>query len=173
MSTSEHPPPGARLARGRRTPPRWFALLLLPVGAYLAVALTEKHSLAVGVLAAVVYGTLALVPLFSVQVRSWSKAHPVLDSLVLIPLIFLALAYLTPLSLPLCAAITAACTLPWLAITAIIRRRRHSKLLLDRVGGILSDAADTALRRDTPPPTPPTPKNDEPGRPGSAETPPA
>ncbi|MFC4533958.1 hypothetical protein [Sphaerisporangium dianthi] len=109
-----------------RRPPRWLGLLLLPGDVYLTARLTEKHGLAVGVLAAVVYGGLTFMPLFFERVSAWSKAHPVLDSLVLIPLIFLALAYLTPMSLAMCAAITAACGLPWAAVTIAVRRRRHA-----------------------------------------------
>jgi hypothetical protein len=171
MTTSEPPAPAGRHTREWRTPPRWLALLLLPIAVYLTVSLTEKHGLAVGVLAGVVYGGLALVALFFNQVRAWSKAHPVLDSLVIIPLIFLALAYVTPLPLLMCAAVTAVCGLTWLVIAALIRRR-HDKLDLDRVGGMLSSAADAAVRRDATPPVRAA-DDDEPGRPAGTGTPPA
>ncbi|MGW4644622.1 hypothetical protein ACWEN6_39360 [Sphaerisporangium sp. NPDC004334] len=128
MTTSEHPVPSAssvRRALDGRMPPWWLGLLLVPVDVYLAISLAEKHGLAVGVLAAVVYGALTFVPLFFEEVTAWSRAHPVLDGLVLVPLVFLALAYLTPLSLAMCAAVTAACGLPWPVVVTVLRRRRR------------------------------------------------
>jgi hypothetical protein len=47
------------------------------------------------------------------RIVSWSQRHPLLDSLIIVPLLFCALAYLTSLSLPVRAAIAAAGPYPW------------------------------------------------------------
>ncbi|WP_248962916.1 hypothetical protein [Sphaerisporangium perillae] len=123
MTTPAPPAPSAQPTFDWRRPSVWLGLLLIPIDIYLTIALTEKHGLAVGILAGVVYGSLTLVSLAYNRVVAWSKAHPLLDSLILLPLVFLALAYLTPLSLVMCAVITAACGVPWLALTTFARRR--------------------------------------------------
>ncbi|WP_405143431.1 hypothetical protein OG589_38225 [Sphaerisporangium sp. NBC_01403] len=110
-----------------RRPPAWFGLLIIPVAVLAAFALTEKHGPVLGVLAGIVYASLALVPLALDQVTSWSKAHPFLDSLILLPLLFFALAYLTQLPLIACMWIAAACAVPWLALTTFLRKRRQAR----------------------------------------------
>jgi hypothetical protein len=110
-----------------RRPPAWLSLLLIPIAVSMAFFLTEKHGIVIGVLAGLVYGALGIVPLAMNRVSSWSKAHPLLDSLIFLPLLFFALAYLTPLSLILCLVITTAAGVPWLFLAAYTRRRRDER----------------------------------------------
>lgn len=53
--------------------------------------------------------------------HTWSKAHPVFDSALFVPLVFLALASLTDLALGWCALIGVGA---WLLLLPLVLRRR-------------------------------------------------
>ncbi|GAA3791402.1 hypothetical protein GCM10022226_07990 [Sphaerisporangium flaviroseum] len=124
MTESDRPSGAALKTYNWRRPPTWVSLLLFPIAVLLAFAITEKRGIVLGVLAGVVYGSLAVAGLALDRVSAWSKAHPVLDSIIMPPLLFFALAYLTPLSLIICLAITAAAAVPWFVLSTLVRRRR-------------------------------------------------
>ena len=73
--------------------------VVLPLG------LWHRRSVEVGIVAAVVYGWIFLVAAFNHSAMlAWERRHVVLDSLLIVPVAFLGLAYLTSLSLWLCIA---------------------------------------------------------------------
>lgn len=93
------------------------ALVLLAVSASSGLAI--KRGWAVGAAAALVYGALAITSILSWErLKAWSSEHPVLDSALFGPLLFLALAYIT--SLP-----TATCILIALVAAAGVRGADH------------------------------------------------
>ncbi|MFC4592119.1 hypothetical protein [Sphaerisporangium corydalis] len=107
-----------------RRPPKWFSLLLIPIYGMVAVDLARERGPVVGIAAGVLYGLLIVVGLTLKWWTSWAQVHPRLDSLVIVPLIFVALAYLTSLSLLTCGIITAAISVPVLAVSVLTRRPR-------------------------------------------------
>ncbi|WP_138720991.1 hypothetical protein [Nonomuraea basaltis] len=97
------PPP---LAKGRAV--RWFSRVFLPLGTVvLTLQMIDKRGVAMGVLVALTFGTLAAFAWIPPRVAiRWSSRHPLLDGLLFTPILFCALAYLTPLSLLVCLGIT-------------------------------------------------------------------
>jgi hypothetical protein len=92
----------AKWMTGRSKPPTWFRL----IGCLLLIAVVAgvvvKRGVVVGTVAAVVYGPLGLSQLLAWErTRDWSKRHPVLDNLIVVPLLisFLAGLLLVALSL--------------------------------------------------------------------------
>ncbi len=72
----------------------------------LPLALWDKRGIIVGVLAFIVYGGVFLVAAFDHRrTTAWSRRHFGLDSALIVPLAFLALAYLTDLALVVCLAL--------------------------------------------------------------------
>lgn len=66
----------------------------------------DKRGAAVGILAVVVSAAMCLGGAFHHSAAiAWSRRHVVLDALLIVPLTFFGLAYITGLSLVLCAAI--------------------------------------------------------------------
>ncbi len=113
---------------GRAQPPLWFRLLGVVAFTAAAAGLSLKRGAAVGIIAAVVYGSIALANLVAWQrTRAWSKQHPVLDSLLIVPLLFLAIAYLTDLSIGGCVAATALAGALLAGPPAVRRRWRSSQ----------------------------------------------
>jgi hypothetical protein len=112
---------------GRSRPPVWFRLIGCLGLTAAAAGLFAKRGVVVGVVAVVVYGLLSLSYLLAWErVRDWSKRHPLLDSLVIVPLLFLALTYGTRLSTVICVLI-AAIAGPLLAAPAYARRRARQR----------------------------------------------
>ncbi len=93
----------------------------------LPMALAAKRGWLVGVVAAVVFGALAVGAFRWDRLKSWSAEHPVLDSALFGPLLFLALAYITNLSTLGCVAIAAAGGGAALALGGYLRARRRAK----------------------------------------------
>ena len=121
-----HPKPTpTKWLTGEAQPPLWFRL----IGAVLFIALPAglwvKRGVAVGLVAAIVYGFIALSTLLAwQQISAWSKRHPLLDGLIVVPLLFLAVAYLTHLSTGVCVLIAVLAGAPLVGLSAARRHRR-------------------------------------------------
>ena len=125
--THTEPTPSRRLT-GRTRPPLWFRLLGVVTLTAAAAGLGLERGLAVGIIAAVVYGSIALATFVAWQrTTAWSLQHPVLDSLFIVPLVFLAVAYLSDLSTGGCVAATAVAGALLAGPTAVRRRWRSSQ----------------------------------------------
>ena len=112
---------------GRTRPPAWFRLIGFLVLMAVAAGLFAKRGVAVGTAAVIVYGLLTVPVLLRWdQVTAWSKRHPLLDSLVIIPTLFLALAYITRLSIVICVLIALGAG-SLLVAFAFVRRRAHQR----------------------------------------------
>ncbi len=113
---------------GRAEPPIWFRLLGGLAVAAGTAGLAVGRGGTVGIIAAVVYGSLALSPLLAWErTNAWSKQHPLLDRLIVVPLLFLAIAYFTDLSIALCLVIGVPGGLLLAGISAVLRRRTSQR----------------------------------------------
>jgi hypothetical protein len=93
------------------------------LGVLLTVGVWDRRGTVAGFVALAVSCIVFAVGAFKHQaVVSWSNAHPILDSALLAPLVFLALASLTDLTLALCAVIGLAA---WLLLLPLVLRRRE------------------------------------------------
>lgn len=125
--TDSKPAPSQWLT-GQAPPPVWFRLLGAFALAAAAAGVATKRGAAVGLLAAVVYGSIAMVTLLAWQrTVAWSKRHPVLDSLGIVPLLFLFIAAITNLSIGACVLIALPTGLFLVALSALLRRRRATR----------------------------------------------
>lgn len=105
-------------------PPWYFRLLFVPVFALVAFGVAGRRGWIVGAIAAIVYGGIGLAMAVAPGgVVAWSRRHPRLDSAVFGPLLFLALAYLTPMSIWICALLGVAGV--GLGVLMGIRRERR------------------------------------------------
>ncbi|MEU4231365.1 hypothetical protein AB0F17_44320 [Nonomuraea sp. NPDC026600] len=106
----------------------WPGIILTPVAVVITLGMIEKRGVVIGIIAALTYGTLAIVGWIPPhRLMRWSRQHPVLDELFFAPLLFGGLAYLTPLSLVMCLVITAMGTALLLGLTGWIRRTRSQR----------------------------------------------
>jgi hypothetical protein len=104
-------------------PPIWMRLLYVPMFALVALMTGERRGWVVGIVAAVVYGGMGLaVAITPGGTVRWSRAHPKADNAVLGPLLFLALAYLTRVSVWWCLAAGVLGSLGGIALGAQRRR---------------------------------------------------
>jgi hypothetical protein len=112
-----------QLLTGERPYPLWLRLSILVPGIVITVALFERRGIVVAAVGALVWGALFVSTWRGVQhsVR-WSREHPVLDSLLVVPFAFVALAYLTRLGLGWCVLIGAGL---WPVALVLGRRRRR------------------------------------------------
>ncbi len=125
MITFEQGPPD--WLTGRSKPPTWFRLLGFLIMLVAIVEIFFKRGIAVGIVAAVVYGHLALLALLRWErMKIWSKHHPVLDSLLVVPLIFLAVAYISKIPTLICLLIAIPGGLLFIGINWARRSRRTS-----------------------------------------------
>lgn len=109
-------------------PPRWVRLVAVPVFALLVLGLASKRGWLVGVIAAIVYGAIALpVAVTPGGLVAWSRRHPVVDGSMMGPLLFLALSYLTSWPIWTCLLVG----LVGVLLGAILGRRR-GRLRLER-----------------------------------------
>lgn len=85
--------------------PPWYLRLVYPLlFAGMALGVAARRGWVVGSIAAVVYGGLGLaMALAPGGVVDWSRRHPRADGAFFGPLLFLGLAYLTSLSIWICA----------------------------------------------------------------------
>lgn len=114
---------------GQAPPPVWVRLPGTFALAAMVVGLAVKRGAAVGFIAAVFYGSIAMVTLLAWQrTVAWSKRHPVLDSLGIVPLLFLFIAYITNLSIGACVLIALPTGLFLVALSALLRRRRATRV---------------------------------------------
>lgn len=87
-------------------PPMWVRAFALVLPVVAALGLAAKRGVAIGVVAGLVYALIALPMAVSPQaVAGWSRRHPALDGAILGPLVFLAIAYITPWPLWVCVGI--------------------------------------------------------------------
>jgi hypothetical protein len=113
--------------RTAANPPIWMRAAYIPLFAVMAFALTKRRGWELGVVAAIVYGGLAIsMALSPGGVVAWSRAHPKLDGAMLGPVTFLAMAYLTRLSVWWClvAGLTGVAIGAELGVQRDRRRRR-------------------------------------------------
>ncbi len=116
----------ARWLTGRAEPPTWFRLLGFLLLIAVAAGLAVKRGAVVGTVAAVVYGWVGLTTLLAWQrTTHWSKRHPLLDSLLVVPLLFLAIAYITKLSTGICLLIALLAGLVVVGVSAALRHVRQ------------------------------------------------
>jgi hypothetical protein len=101
-------------------------LLGVPVAAIVVYAMIDQRGIAMGVVAAVVYVPLALSMLAWDRTSAWGRAHPFLDSLIQLPVVFVGLALVTSLPLWVCAAVGLTLGALLVAFAAYLRRRRVS-----------------------------------------------
>jgi len=102
-------------------PPKWVRLLAVPAFALSALGLASKRGWLVGVIAAIVYGSIALpMAVAPGGLIAWSRRHPIVDGSIFGPLLFLALAYITSWPIWLCLLVG----LVGVLLGAILGRRR-------------------------------------------------
>ena len=98
-------------------------ILLVVLGVGLTYTLWDRRGAIAGIVAFAIYGIIfGLGAIRHEELRAWTRAHPGADSALLIPLVFLALANSTDLSLALCALLGVAA---WLALLPLTHRRRR------------------------------------------------
>lgn len=118
-----------RLARRRSTQrPVWFSVLgVLALSAPVAKVASDR-GLAAGAFAAGIF-CLVMIPAFIHRERAiaWSRQHPVLDALTVVPFLFVSLAYLTELTTLACALAGLAVGVVFVALSAALRVRRRSR----------------------------------------------
>ncbi len=86
-------------------PPWYVRVVAVPIFAGMAFGVAARRGWVVGLVAAVVNGGLGLaMALVPSGVIDWSRRHPRMDGSFFGPLLFLGLAYLTPLPLWVCVA---------------------------------------------------------------------
>jgi hypothetical protein len=109
---------------GRSKPPTWYRIFVFLLMLGLIIALFFKRGIVVGVVAAVVYGYLALVALLRWDwMTGWSKRHPTLDRLLFIPLLFLTVAYISKIPTLICVLIAVLGGLLMVGIISWVRSR--------------------------------------------------
>ncbi len=112
---------------GRSKPPTWYRIFGFLVMLGIIAAYFFKRGIVVGVIAAVIYGYLALAALLRWDwMMGWSKRHPTLDRFLFIPLLFLVVAYISKLPTLICALIAVLGGLLVVGITSWVRRSRKS-----------------------------------------------
>ena len=107
-----------------RSPSRARRALYVFVAGALTVAMWAERGWVAGLAALCVYGPLFVTPALKPDVMIRRSRSPVLESALLAPLLFLALAYSTELALWACAAIGVAGWLLLLPVGRLVRRRR-------------------------------------------------
>lgn len=87
-------------------PPPWYRVLLVVTAIVLTVAMWARRGWVFGLVTLLIYGAvLGSTAISGKSPAAWSRSHPVLDGLVLGPLVFVAIGYITPLSLGWCVLI--------------------------------------------------------------------
>jgi hypothetical protein len=108
---------------GERPYPLWMKLFLLVPAVSTTIELHDRRGLAVAAVGALMWGLLLLSVVRGVShATAWSRAHPVADSAMVVPLAFAGLAYLTRLGLVWCGLIGVAV---WLVVLVLGRWRRR------------------------------------------------
>lgn len=105
-------------------PPMAMRVVLVLLAASLVLAVTFKRGWLIGVVALIVYGWIGLgMGIAPKTFIAWERRHPVLDGMILGPLVFLAAAYITSWSWWVCLLLGIAGVLAGAAQG--IRRGRH------------------------------------------------
>jgi hypothetical protein len=92
-----------------------------------SLGLWDKRGAVVGAVALLVYGGIVLTAMFNHSgTLAWSRRHVALDASFVVPLTFLALAYLTALPLGVCVLIAAAMGAVLVAVAVWRARRQRS-----------------------------------------------
>lgn len=108
---------------GERDVPLWMKLILVVPGVQITLVLYDRRGIALAVLGAALWsGFLVLALRGSRGASAWSRAHPAMDAAMTVPIVFVALAYLTRLELWWCALIGVAL---WLVVVVLGRWRRR------------------------------------------------
>jgi hypothetical protein len=108
---------------GPLAPWQKVALAVLALG--LPVAIAAKRGWLIGVVAAAVYGGMAFACILRWdRVQAWSLRHPLVDSAFIVPVLFLALAYITSLSTALCIVISILAGACLVGLGPVTRARR-------------------------------------------------
>lgn len=92
---TEPDPRSAGQITGRSRPPLWLRLSGCLVPLVIAATLAARRGVVAGIAAAVVFGLILLFGLGWGRMRAWSERHPLLDRLMVVPLLVPAVAYLT------------------------------------------------------------------------------
>ncbi|MBO3746801.1 hypothetical protein J5X84_12050 [Streptosporangiaceae bacterium NEAU-GS5] len=108
---------------GRRLP-LWIRLLGIPLCVAVVWSMTEERGWIMGVVAGVVYVPFAIGMLWWGRMTAWAGEHPVLDSLIQLPVVFVGLALITSMPLWLCAVIGFSLGAALVALSAYVRRLR-------------------------------------------------
>lgn len=112
---------------GRSKPPTWFRLIGCLAVIAPAAGIVVKRGVVVGTVAVVVYGLIGRFQLLAWErMTDWSKHHPWLDRLIIVPLLFLAVAYFTKLSIAICVLIALLAGLLVVALCLVRRARRRT-----------------------------------------------
>ncbi|HEX8104762.1 MAG TPA: hypothetical protein VF533_19240 [Solirubrobacteraceae bacterium] len=111
-------------AYARRPPSRTLRVLGVLSLAFATVGFWDARGAVVGVVALLTYGAIALALMRPEVVNRWSQMPLVVDTALMIPLGFIAAAYVTDLGLWACAAIGVAAWLLQLVHVTWRRRRR-------------------------------------------------
>ncbi|MEU7003791.1 hypothetical protein [Nonomuraea sp. NPDC046570] len=101
MTHSNDEAPPAR--KGWSRPPLWLRLLAFPVALLASLAVAGERGLVMGLAAGTLYGLQATSLLIWDRMVAWSDAHPYLDDLVILPILFFTLATFTDMPLLYCA----------------------------------------------------------------------
>jgi len=113
-------------ASGAATPPLWLRLgSALILGAISLRFFDGRRELVVAVANLLFYCGAGVGVLFFWQATfGWLRIHVFADRLLIIPLLFLALAYATTIPSVLCLAISVSTGLPFATVTYLVWRRR-------------------------------------------------
>ncbi|MGI9018951.1 MAG: hypothetical protein ACR2HR_17925 [Euzebya sp.] len=111
-----------------RPPALWQKFAFVVLAVLLPLGLADRRGWAVGVIAAIVYGGLGIAfTFYRVPLLRFSADHRLLDAAFVGPLLFLAVAYLTPLSILLCLGIAVLGCLLLVGFTYLhLHRKSHT-----------------------------------------------
>lgn len=107
-----------------RPPALWQKVLLPVVVVLVTVGLADRRGWGVAIVAVIVYGAIGVAFIsFHDQLVAFSQDHPVLDASLFAPLLFIALAYMSELSIVLCIVIALAGGAVLMGVKYIQKRR--------------------------------------------------
>ena len=104
--------------------PLWLRLMGVPLCVAIVWAMTDERGWVMGIVAGLVYVPLAISMLVWDRFSGWAKAHPLLESLVQLPIVFVALALITAMPLWVCAVVGLTLGALLVGLSAYMRHRR-------------------------------------------------
>lgn len=124
---TEPDPRSAGQITGRSRPPLWLRLSGCLVPLVIAATLAARRGVVAGIAAAVVFGLILLFGLGWGRMRAWSERHPLLDRLIVVPLLVPAVAYLAQLPVVFCVLLALVVGVPVAALgLGRLRTRRRN-----------------------------------------------